>query len=309
MLFSELVFEQACPSHRFLEEMNRTVPRDIFESSLSSAFPEKQLGRRPYNRLLLFKMHLLQVWFGLSDRQTSFQCEDRLSFRKFSGLKIDDNIPESTTLENFRHELQQKGLDTGLMEKLDAFFKSRGLLLKEGNMVDASFIQANSQPGKSPEEQSDIDAEWGHKGFGYSATANVDRKTKLIRRINTTSERPHDSQQLEPVLVGDETSLYADSGYLGNKPLLEERGIQPYILKKRVRGKKGEPTPPLPLRDKYKNRIISKSRAPVEHIFACWKTVFKLTRAWYRGLERVNQQIQSLAIGYNLRRYGYLSRA
>ena len=98
------------------------------------------------------------------------------------------------------------------MLSLDAFFKEKGLLLKEGNRVDASFIQANSQAKKDAEKQSNCDAEWGHKGFGYSATVNADRKTKLIRRVNTTSERPHDSKQLRPVLVGDEKERFGDSG-------------------------------------------------------------------------------------------------
>jgi IS5 family transposase len=212
-------------------------------------------------------------------------------------------------LENFRHELQETGLDEGLLGRLDTFFKEKGLLLKEGSMVDATFIEANSRPRKDPENQSDVDADHGHKGFGYSATANVDRKAKLIRKVVTTSERPHDSQNLEASLVGDEREVFADSAYGGKEDMLESRGIQAKIIKKRHRGKKGEPTPELPLRDKYRNKLLSKLRAPVEHVFACWKIVFKAVRARYRGLERVNQQMQSLALAYNLRRYGFLCRA
>jgi len=309
MQFADLVIAQVCPSHRFLEEMNRVIPWDVFDQALTAKIRHKSGGRPPYPRLLLFKMHLLQMWFGLSDAQTSFQCEDRLSFRKFLKIGIGESIPESTTLENFRHELEETGLDEGLLARLDRFFKEKGLLLKEGNMVDATFIEANSRPRKDPENQSDVDADHGHKGFGYSATANVDRKAKLIRKVVTTSERPHDSQNLEASLVGDETELFADSGYLGQEGMLNQRGIKAKIIKKRNRGKKGEPTPELSLRERYRNKLLSKLRAPVEHVFACWKTVFKAFRARYRGLERVNQHIQSLALAYNLRRYGFLCRA
>jgi transposase, IS5 family len=187
--------------------------------------------------------------------------------------------------------------------------KAKGLLLKEGNMVDASFIQANSKPRKNQDEQSDIDADHGHKGFGYSATVNADRKSGLIRKAITTSERPHDSQNLEASLKGDEKELFADSGYSGQDEMLQKGESKARILKKRVRGKKGEPTPELALRDKYRNKLFSKLRAPVEHIFACWKGIFNASKVRYRGLERVNQQIQSLALAYNLRRYGFLSRA
>jgi IS5 family transposase len=309
MQFADVVFAQICPSHRFLEEMIRIIPWDLFDQALKGKIHHKTGGRPPYSRLLLFKMHLLQMWFGLSDAQTSFQCEDRLSFRKFLGLGIGESIPESTTLENFRHELEETGLDEGLLAHLDTFFKEKGLLLKEGSMVDATFIKANSRPRKDPDDQSDIDADHGHKGFGYSATANVDRKAKLVRKVVTTSERPHDSQNLEASLVGDETEVFADSGYLGQEEMLNQRDIKAKIIKKRNRGKKGEPAPELPLRDKYRNKLLSKLRAPVEHVFACWKIVFKAVCARYRGLERVNQQCQSLALAYNLRRYGFLCRA
>ena len=70
-------------------------------------------------------------------------------------------------MENFRHELRATGLDT--------FFKEQGLLLKAGHRVDTRFIKANSKPKKDADKQSDCDAEWGHKGFGYSAALNADR--------------------------------------------------------------------------------------------------------------------------------------
>ena len=67
---------------------------------------------------------------------------------------------------------------------------------------------------------------------------NADRKTKLIRRATTPGERPHDSKQWLPVLVGDEKELFGDSGYLGNRKPLEKLGIKPRILKKKTRGER-----------------------------------------------------------------------
>jgi len=62
----------------------------------------------------MLKMHLLQTWYGLSDEQTEFQCKDRLTFRKFLNLGIEDNdnVPDATTLENFRHKLVESNLST-----------------------------------------------------------------------------------------------------------------------------------------------------------------------------------------------------
>ena len=68
-------------------------------------------------------MYWLQVWYGLSDAVTEFQCQNRLSFRQFLGRRIDESIPEATTLENLRHELRDTGLGKGLVAQLDTFFQ------------------------------------------------------------------------------------------------------------------------------------------------------------------------------------------
>jgi transposase, IS5 family len=305
---ADLIIADVCPTHRFLEEMTHAIPWTLFEKQLTLHIHHKTGGRPPYPRLLLFKMSLLKTWFCLSDAQTEFQCRDRLSFRKFLGLSIDDSIPEATTLENFRQELRETGLDVGLIDTLDDFFNEQGILLTEGNLVDASFIRANCRPKKDPEAQSDLDADHGHKGFGYSATVNVDRGTKLIRRANTTSERPHDSQQMEAVIVGDEQEVFGDTAYACKAEWLEAQGIKARMTKKRARKKKWGDTPPLSFRDQYLNKVWAGCRAPVEHIFACWKTVFGVRRTVYRGLEHVNGHVQALALAYNLRRWGYLTR-
>ena len=100
----------------------------------------------------------------------------------------------------------------------------------------------------------------------------------------------------------------ADSGYTGMGEVAKRKGLKLNHLKRRPRGKKGEPTPELALRDKYMNRLFSGIRSSVEHVFACCKTVLKVDRVWYRGLDAVKQQMNGLALAYNLRRYGYLAR-
>jgi IS5 family transposase len=308
MLFSELVFSTTCPRHRFLEEMENSIPWEWFDKQLRNAIHLKTGGRPPYPRVFLFRMHLLQVWFGLSDAETEFQCHDRLSFRKFLGVNQEGPIPDATTLENFRHELEKTGIGKKLITRLDQWFQEQGLILKEGNLVDATFIQANSRPKKDPDTQSDLDAEHGHKGFGYSATTNVDQVSKLIRHVVVAGNAAHDVKHLEPVLIGDEQVLYGDSGYVGREKMLKARGIVPKICQRRKRGKQGEPTPALSVEAKAYNKAVSQIRSRVEHPFACWKVVFKVKRAWYRGLERVSQQVYSLTLAYNLRRLGFLLR-
>ncbi|MCS6268097.1 MAG: IS5 family transposase [Vampirovibrio sp.] len=306
--FADIQIQQATPTHKFLEEMNQTLPWQLFETILKTHIHHKPNGRPPYKRLLLLKMNLLKIWFNLSYEQTEFQCHDRLSFRKFLGFSLESPIPEATTLENFQHELQNTPAQEALFLALDTFFQENNLILKEGNLVDATFIKANSKQRKKPEDQSDPDATYGYKGFGYSATVNVDAKSKLIRKVVVTGANVHDSQSLLPVLVGYEQTVGADSGYVGKEKDLKALGIQPRIIKRRVRGKQHEPTPELTASQKRFNGLVSKIRARVEHVFAGWKTVFKKVRVSCRGLVRVSAEILGLAFGYNCRRYGFLVR-
>jgi transposase, IS5 family len=64
MNFAQFTVDQACPEHRFLDEMSRVVPWELFERELKRDITRKTGGRPPYPLLLLFKMHLFQAFFG-----------------------------------------------------------------------------------------------------------------------------------------------------------------------------------------------------------------------------------------------------
>lgn len=314
MNLADWVIAGICPCNKMLEEVNATAPWGLIKAELTKFVERKSGGRPSYDLLLLYKMSLLKVWHGLSDEKTEFACCDRLSFKRFLGLGITDKVPDATTLENFRHELEAVGLDEHLLSTLDNFFKQRGLLMQSGTMVDATFVKGNCKPAydedlkPAPDAQSDIDAEAGFKGLGYSATTNVDKGTKLIRKVVVGSARAHDSQYLGDVMVGDEVGVvYADSGYEGKEKVLKPE-LKLETIKKRKRGKKGEGSVELTPEEVKHNKWVGKLRAGVEHVYACWKERFGLKRASYRGLERVNQQMQQLGMAYNLTRWGYLCR-
>jgi len=65
-------------------------------------------GRPSYSGLLLFKISLLQTWYGLSDYEVEEKVNDSLSFMKFVGLTLEDDVPDHSVLSRFRTELTQK---------------------------------------------------------------------------------------------------------------------------------------------------------------------------------------------------------
>jgi IS5 family transposase len=191
----------------------------------------------------MFKALLVQRFYNLSDEQTEYQINDRLSFQQFIGWTLvrrgglADKIPDANTLWDFREAL----IGTGAFDKLFALFdeqlRARGLLAQPGKLVDASFVdvprQRNSREqnatikaGGTPAEwddqpakqrQKDVDARWTKKNdekhYGYKNHIKADAKSKLIEQYAVTDASVHDSQMLEPLVDGTEGEVYADSAY------------------------------------------------------------------------------------------------
>lgn len=310
--FADFVFQNVCPDNKFLEEMNEVIPWGEMEIFFNKHLKrkDKKLGRPAFPTMLMFKIHLLQQWYDLSDAQTEFQINDRLSFRKFLGLGMESKIPDSTTIENFRHLMEEKNWGEKLVKMFDDHFVSMGLIRKEGNIVDATFLKAYSRKTKDEDKKTDIDAEFGHKGFGYSGTINLDKDSKLIRKTNITSAKILDHQSVENVLIGDEKEIYADKGYAPARKTLKSKlkNCKLKIMYKRKRGKKNESTPELHPLKTAANKKYTKIRARVEHPFGIIKSAFKFTQLRYRGLERVANKFNSLVLAYNFRRMAFLLR-
>ncbi|MFR9535107.1 MAG: transposase, partial [Rikenellaceae bacterium] len=66
------------------------------------------VGRESYPALLLFKMSLLQTWYGLSDYELEDQVNDRISFSRFVGIPLDATVPDHSVICRFRGELNKR---------------------------------------------------------------------------------------------------------------------------------------------------------------------------------------------------------
>ena len=104
--------------------LNRLIPWERFRPILESvqkAKPKGPGGRKPYDRMLLFKMMVLQQLHNLSDEQAEYQVRDRLSFQRFLGLGLEEAVPDHTTLWLFRESLAQTKLTERLFTAFHAF--------------------------------------------------------------------------------------------------------------------------------------------------------------------------------------------
>src|SRR6476619_772912 len=137
-----------------LETLNNGVDFELFrvllEDNLSKAAKGKG-GRRPFDYVMMFKILILQRYYNLSDDQVEFQINDRMSFMRFLNLTISDDIPDSKTVWNFRQQI----VDLDLVEKLFDLFlkelKNLNLVVSEGKIIDASFVEVPRQRNKKEE--------------------------------------------------------------------------------------------------------------------------------------------------------------
>ena len=148
---------------------------------------------------MLFRALLLQSLYGLSDRELEEALADRLSFRRFVGLSLEETVPDHTVLNRFRNRLVAEGLMQKLFDELDRQLEKAGVMLKRGTMLDATLIEAVSAPPRASEASRDPDARFarrqGKRGstFGYKAHVGVDEGSGLIRSVITTPANVNDT--------------------------------------------------------------------------------------------------------------------
>ncbi len=311
-----------------LTALNALIPWYIFEAclgQLETTERKSNAGRKPIDRLLLFKMLIIQQLYSLSDEQTEWQTYDRMSFRRFVGLGLEQEVPDAKTLWLFRQHLTEAGLIDELFERFSTFLNATGYEAKGGQIIDATFIpvpiQRNSRKenqqikvGQQPPEwaeqahkqaQKDTDARWTKKNnvshFGYKDHVNIDATYKFIRVHAVTDASVHDSQMLTQVLDGDNQGdeIWADSAYR-SVAMEATLAIVGYISQIHERGYRNHP---LTEEQKASNTTKSKTRSRVEHVFGDWVTQMggKLVR--YIGIKRVRANQGLKALTYNLRRY------
>ncbi len=300
-----------------------------FEKVLRPLEREGENGGRPaYPALMMFKALMLQQLYGLSDAELEEAIYDRLSFRRFCGIGLDEAVPDHSTLCRFRNRLVELKLLEKLFGELDRQLDAAGLILRRGTMLDATVIetQAARPPrdhdrnnttegaeGKDEKVQTsarDPDAAFtrrqGRQGssYGYKAHVGVDEGSGLIRRVITTPANVNDTVPADLLIVGDEGRVLADSAYHTHRRAaqLKERGIFCGLMK---RPNKHHPV--LKAAARRFNRAVARRRAAVETTFATLKRRMGLSHIRYIGLAKASAQVLLAAMAFNMRRWVTLS--
>lgn len=282
-------------------------------------------GKPSYDGLLLFKMSLLQTWYGLSDYEVEDRVNDSISFGYFCGMTIDQVAPDHSTLSRFRTAMTKAEVYELLFKQINDQLEAHSIIVKTGAIVDASVIDTPLRPkGKTnhavTQDRSDEDevkvekiyansvdkeASWlkkrGKYHYGFKKHYVTDEEG-LVLGVVTTKASVNEISNLEEVLDSADLpqgiALKADNGYQSkkNEDIFKQRKMKNHILKK---AKKNKPLTPW---EKKFNKLVGQTRFKVERTFGGIKRWFNGGEARYRGMAKMHTQNLMEAISYNLYR-------
>ena len=292
---------------RFLTQMEAVVPWRALIALIEPCYPKtgSKGGRPPYPLETMLRIHLMQQWYDLSDPAMEDALIEVPTMRRFAGIDlISERIPDETTILAFRHLLERHDLGKQIFETVKAHLKANGMAMKQGTIIDATLIAAPSST-KNKKGERDPEMHQTKKGnqwyFGMKVHIGVDKDNGLIHSIETTSANVHDLTKAAELLHGDETVVYADSGYQGieKREEMKDKAIG-FRVAMRPGKRRALPDTPEGRLDDLIETAKAHIRAKGEHPFRVIKRQFGFQKTRLRGMLKNGCKVNVLAALANL---------
>lgn len=219
--FSELEYstkKRITRRDRFLAELEVLTPWAKLVAEIEPFYPKGERGRPPIGVERMLRLYLAQQCLGLSDEGAEDALYDSQAIRRFVGVDLArETAPDATTLLKFRRLLETHGLTKSILDTINGHLAEKGLLLKEGTVVDATLIAAPPSV-KNRDKARDPDMHQTKKGnqwhFGMKAHIGVDADSGIVHTVVGTAANVNDVTQAHALLHGKETDVHADAGYV-----------------------------------------------------------------------------------------------
>ena len=334
--FADLAVEKHADKNRalaLLKQLDKTIDWTPVEKLLAKFYHTGKAaeGGKAYPPLLLFKCLLLQKWFQIpSDPDLESQINDRISFKSFLGLPIDQLAPDHSTFSRFRSRLSKSAM-TKINSALLNQFHSHGLTINQGVAIDARLIKSASAPisndkikelkdaqnssganldknGNVKKFSRDLESDWVVKNdvphYGIKEHAAVDVENGFVLSTNITACSHRDSTYLPYAAIysmhTDEPikTVFADKGYAGapNRTFLSMNHIGDGIMRK------NNVNATLTEAEILRNKSISKKRYIVEQYFGIASLHDDRNRARFTTLAKNCIDAMFRQFAFNLRK-------
>lgn len=281
---------------RLLGEIEAVTPWPALVAELEPFYPKGEgRGRPPIGLERMLRMYIAQQCFGLSDEGTEDAIYDSQAIRGFVRIDLSrEAAPDATTLLKFRRLLETHKLTERIFTSINSHLAAKGLMLKEGTVVDATIISAPSST-KNRSGQRDPEMHQTKKGnqwhFGMKMHIGADARSGLIHTVVTTPANVNDVTQGHALLHGEESLVFADAGYQGIEERAEKRTDATWHVAMRPGKRKALPDTEVGRLDEQIERIKASIRAKVEHPFHIIKNRFGLRKVRYQGLAKNTAQL------------------
>jgi len=310
----------------FLQKMDKLIPWKELEAVIQPYYYAGKRGRPPRGINLMLRMYLLQLWYNLADELTEETIYDSYAMKAFINIDFqEEDVPDATTLLNFRHLLEAHGLQKQLLEAVNRVLEANGMVWQGGSIIDAAIIEApsstkNSTKSRDPQmHQAKKGNEWH---FGMKVHIGVDAGTGMVHSTSYTAANVPDIQEAHKLVRGTDAFVNADAGYMGiekREEILRDERLSKIAW--RVNERKGKAMQ----RDSklYRNAMKhlewvgqprwdahieyqkSKVRSKVEHTFYIIKHLFGYRKTRYRGIEKNGARLDMLLAMANILRWSW----
>lgn len=287
----------------FLAEMERVVPWAALVALIEPYSPRAKTGRPPFSIETMLRIHFMQNWFTFGDQAMEEALIDTPLYREFAQLNVQaDRLPDAITILRFRHLLERYSLALQMFAMVNELLASKGLMVKSGTAVDATIINAPSST-KNRSGERDPDMHQTKKGqqwfFGMKAHVGTDLQTGVVHSLVTTPANAADVTQVDSLLHGEESDVFADAGYQGAAQWTRAKVNWHIAMRPGKRRALDTSTELGHLTDELE-RVKARIRAKGEHAFRVIKRQFGFTKVSYRGLAKNTAKLHTLFMLGNL---------
>lgn len=287
----------------FLDKINEIIDFTLIEEKLNQLYnPHK--GRPAIPPLILFKVILLEQWYGLSDVAAVKAIHDNRRFERFVGQEVRYYHVDDTTLVKFRKRIGNEGALEEMLRIIIQQLRDKGYIRRDGTIIDATHVEGATKAGRRRKNGELVDPDVaktlcrGRVREGMKVHVAMDVGSLLIEAVKLTNIRLHDSNVFEELLPADTKAVYTDRAYDSESKhnYLAENGKEDGILRQSRRNK------PLTELEKALNSLFSKTRTSIEAKLSDLKRWCHLGKLRYFKKESNWIQVIFAVIASNLKR-------
>lgn len=338
--FDDLVYDEAVPADHFLRHLKRVVSWSRFTEELIELYDGRgEVGRPPYEPVLLLKMLLLSSLYNLPEREVERYVGDSLSAKWFLGLAVNERAPDHSTLTKLKRRIRECGKEQCLKTLLETVIQealTQGVVFGSVQIVDSTHTQADVNAEKEDQRRKDgrpprdgdaqivvkgkrrgkdeqgrlVAREW--RVHGYKLHASMNAGSELITSVVITPANAADGKQFLRLVERDReqglpvATYAADRGYDDgeNHFTLESEGLHSAIRLKdsRTHRKDGHEDVWLQLQATAEYQEGQAERYKIERKFGEAKAHHGLGRCRSVGWFRYAIQAYMTVIALNLKR-------